>query len=434
MKWQVATEPTQLDIKNTVDNINLYAGTTVTVDGKKIKPVTNPLIAQDKLITSNSGLPFSSMGVSENFMYLKPQASETHYLYNKQTGEFTTISTSGNQLFRDINFSYGLQPYQLMGRLNSNDGMIEHNGILYTCGVYSGGSNSWLLRIDTSKISGLSMSLNLNSDLINIPNYTTVPPHVYKTRKYILFLRNATYGQRFNTNAPYDTVTNPLVQWTVPAGQVIGTQHIVTVHRIFDAMETDQDIMTIIGTCGPTVSTASSGFVAKFNIVTRTIISYSLMSISWASIFENAPVYEDEKIQIVTGTNYVFLLNKITLSVSALYARYNHLYSRKVNVTSEYIDLEVVPTYINQIANQTTEFIRLRRERIYFDGRVSEPLPNALIPINILTGVSGLSAPYYAPTYFGDIYLSTYGGGTDYMGIYTATENEAITSYKVVIE
>ncbi|WP_418301279.1 hypothetical protein [Lysinibacillus fusiformis] len=427
---ELANQPTQEQILEKVENIDLYSGTIVNADGKKLVPITHPAVLMEKMI-SGINVPGTYMGITSDYIYIKQVSSATHYLYNKKTDEFTIIDTPGNGLFQNVNMT-SLGDYRAQAKRNANDGIIDLNGVLHCTGIYSAGSNTWMLRIDTSKISGITMSLPLTNDLINIPNYTTQAPKIYKTRKHVILLRNANWGMRFNTATQWDATLNPFVQWST-LGVKINNLDIVSIYNIYDAMEEDQDIVVIMGTIG-VLPSATGGFVAKYNIVTKAVLSFSTLSVANASHLSEAPVADTDAYQVYTGNSKVLYLNKTTLQIKELYFRTNFQYSRCVGKTDTYIDLEIIPTYVSQIANFTPIGLRMKRERLYFDGSISTPLIDGYMPLDIWMDVGSISTPYYIPTYDGDIYISTSSAATDTRAWYSAKVGEIITGYKEVIE
>lgn len=442
MKWQVATEPTQLEIKGMVENINLYSGTIVNSDGKKLVPVTQDALVP-KLMVSEMGNQITSGAIWDNFLFQKVQSSPTAYLYNRTTGETTTITFGSADIVRNVIPTLG--NYLHMGKYMCNDGFAiiddpEVGPVLVFAGLYSGGGSSWAIQIELNRIKGQTITYGLTDVQVDLPSWTQMAPKVYQTRKYVLFNRNGNFTDFVLRNKKMDPnrVTNPIKRVAWNTGITINGATIHTVYRLSDAMLDDQDVVLMVGATGTTTPTA--GFVAKVNILTKQVLAFSMLpSVTAAQNIGEAPIYQnDNGIQIYTGgtpVSSVVFFNRNTLEYRTLYNMYSYNWGHVISVDDESIVLEQESHQAALGADKGSNTIRMRRERIFFDGRIREVLPVGTMPLEYLASTLNTAGSIMALIgWNGDKYIQAYGVGNAYIGLYTAEWNQVITSYKEVIE
>ncbi|MEA0556084.1 hypothetical protein U1P98_18690 [Lysinibacillus irui] len=436
---ELANQPTQEKILEKVENIDLYSGTTVNADGKKLVPVTLDALVP-KVMISDLPNAITTVAIWENFLFTKTYSSSYAYLYNKSTGEITRFEVTHDTTQK-------LQPvlgnYMQAGKYMCNDGFAIINDqqvgpvLLYT-GVY-GGTASYAVQIELNRIKGQFMTYSQSDQVINLPGWTSTAPKVCQTRKYVIFHRNGVTTDYIMGDKKYNSIDNPLrrVAWTT--GIQINGMNIVAVYRISDAMLEDKDVVLMAGATG-VGSTPTAGFAALVNIVTKQVLSFvNLSTITAAQNIGEAPIYQnDEGIQIYTGganAGSVVYFNRNTLEFRVLYNRTNYNYGHVISADDKSIVLEMESHQPALGADMSSSTIRMKRERIFFDGSISEVLPVGLLPLEYLGSTLNTGGQVNALIgWNGDKYIGTYGLGNIYTGLYTAEWNQVITSYKEVIE
>lgn len=440
---ELANQPTQEQILEKVENIDLYSGTTVNADGKKLVPITQDALVP-KLMVSEMGNQITSGAVWDNYLFQKVQSSLTAYLYNKTTGETTTITfgTTNGDIIRNLQPVLG--NYMQMGKYMCNDGFAiiedpEVGPVLLYTGVYSGGS-SWAVQIELNRVKGRAITYDLNDMQVDLPGWTSTAPKVCQTRKYVLFHRNNSWTDFILRNKKMDPnkVINPIKRVSWYPGVTINGATIHTVYRLSDAMLEDQDVMLMVGATG--TSSPINGFVAHVNITTKQVLAFSMLpSVSAAQNLGEAPVYQnDNGIQIYTGgtpATSVTFFNRKTLEYRVLYNMYAYNFGHMISVDNESIVLEEASHQASLGADKGSNTIRMRRERIFFDGRIREVLPVGTMPLEYLASTLNTGGQISAMICWnGDKYIQAYGVGNAYIGLYTAEWDQIITSYKEVIE
>ncbi|WP_312507394.1 hypothetical protein [Lysinibacillus sp.] len=439
---ELANQPTQEKILEKVENIDLYSGTTVNADGKKLVPVTQDALVP-RLMVADFPNAITTVAIWDNFLFQKTFSSFSGYLYNRTTGETTRIEFTSDIV---RNLSPVLGNYQHTGKYMCNDSFAVINDpdvgpvLLYT-GVYSSQGNSWAIQLELNRIKGLTIPYGLGDQALPLTGWSSTAPKVYQTRKYVIFHRNGIASDYILGNKKFDQITNPLkrITWT-PTPQING-QSIVAIYRISDAMLEDQDVMLVTGATSAQVGgTPTAGFVAHINIVTKQVLSYVMLpTTTTAQNLGEAPIYQnDNGMQIYTGgasPASVMYLNRNTLEFKTLYNRYVFNYGHVIAVDDESITLEADSHQAALGTDVISSTIRMRRERIFFDGRISEVVPVGLMPLEYVASTLNTAGQVNALVgWNGDKYIATYGVGTHYVGMYTAEWDQVITSYKEVIE
>lgn len=431
-RFQVATEPTQLEIKTMVENIDASAGLLVSDEGKRFLPVMREELRVREMIHDLS-MPLSYMGMTEDFIYVKQHSSANHWLINKAQKSVTQISTLHSAWQAAVP---GMRGWSYTGRLGNMDTMIQVGSIIYyTINV----SNlPKVVIIDTTNIRDRTHSYNPSDLMIDIPGFNglTVVPRLIKTRAYVFLLAGTQLMNYFRTDSKLTTgigASNNSTNTSV-AGVSIGSYIMGSVHRIMDDGGADPDVIILVGQNDQN----TIGYICRYNFRTKTVLAYTTISVTMAQhVGLTGVVYEDEDKFITADNNTVAVTDKKTLLTRAV--------TPKLSMGSavlQHIDEESFTLFVpyavewngTNNAGTVSRIQKFKREKFYFDSRPSEvllPLQWDLEQANSPTSISAYSHPIHGYDKR-DVYIGTTNQSQN--GLYVAKYDYVIDSYKEVAE